>query len=224
MSTERQIAANRRNARLSTGPRTANGKLRVTRNAIKHGLTGRQAVLPHEDPNEFDDFRRALWLKLAPQGPLEAFLVDKICMDLWRLRRVPLLENAMYTAGERENEPTPLELMRQLGAKAAECIERENAEASTTPDSGERPTNAETPADAPSETEKSPAELFDPMNMIWRINGNPGFFANLWRHESDLQKSFYRALHELQRVQAMRAGERVSAPAAVDVNVNVGGN
>ena len=59
--------------------------------------------------------------------------------------------------------------------------------------------------------------------MIWRLRGNPGFFANLWRHESDLQRSVYRALLELQRLQATRAGERVPAPAAVDVNVNVEG-
>ena len=62
------------------------------------------------------------------------------------------------------------------------------------------------------------------MNMIWRINGNPGFFANLWRHEGALLRSFFRTLHELQRLQAIRAGERVQAPAAVDVDVNINGN
>jgi hypothetical protein len=197
--------------------------LRVAKNAIKHGLTGTQAVLPHEDPEEFEDFRKALWIQLAPQGPLEAVLVEKMNIDLWRLRRVPLLENAMYTAGERENELTGIELMRKLGREAAECLELERAEASAAPDSGERPANAETPTDAASEREKRPAELFDPRSMVWRLRGNPGF-ANLWRHESDLQKSFYRALHELQRLPAMRAGERVPVPAAVDVDVTMNRN
>ena len=192
--------------------------------ALSVGLTARQAVLPHEDPHDFDDFRNAFWLHLDPHGPVEAFLVEKICIDLWRLRRVSLLENAMYTAGERENEPTPLELMRKLGRETSEYLRRQGAEAGTAPEPGQRPANAETPADDASEPQERPTELSDPMNMIWRINGNPGFFANLWRHESDLQKSFYRALHELQRLQATRAGERVPAPAAVDVNVNVGGN
>lgn len=43
MATERQIAANRANARRSTGPKTAAGKLRSSRNAFRHGLSG---VLP----------------------------------------------------------------------------------------------------------------------------------------------------------------------------------
>ena len=35
---ERQLIANRLNAKKSTGPRTALGKLRSSRNALKHGL------------------------------------------------------------------------------------------------------------------------------------------------------------------------------------------
>jgi hypothetical protein len=38
MTSEAKIAANRRNAQLSTGPRTAAGKMRVRRNALRHGL------------------------------------------------------------------------------------------------------------------------------------------------------------------------------------------
>ena len=39
MASERQIAANRRNARKSTGPRSGAGKARASRNAYRHGLT-----------------------------------------------------------------------------------------------------------------------------------------------------------------------------------------
>ncbi len=39
MATERQIAANRRNARKSTGPRSSAAKKRASRNAYRHGLT-----------------------------------------------------------------------------------------------------------------------------------------------------------------------------------------
>jgi hypothetical protein len=39
MASERQIAANRRNARRSTGPRTSAGKSRASRNAYRHGLS-----------------------------------------------------------------------------------------------------------------------------------------------------------------------------------------
>ena len=46
MTSEAKIAANRRNAQRSTGPRTASGKSRVRRNALKHGL----AALVVRDP------------------------------------------------------------------------------------------------------------------------------------------------------------------------------
>lgn len=39
MASERQIAANRRNARKSTGPATMSGKRRSSSNALRHGLS-----------------------------------------------------------------------------------------------------------------------------------------------------------------------------------------
>ena len=43
VATERQIAANRRNARKSTGPRSTAGKSRARRNAYRHGLSATNA-------------------------------------------------------------------------------------------------------------------------------------------------------------------------------------
>lgn len=42
----------------------------------------------------------------------------------------------------------------------------------------------------------------------------------LGRYESMLEKAFYRAFHELQRLQAMRLGHPVVLPIAVDGEVN----
>jgi hypothetical protein len=43
MSSERQIAANRANAKRSTGPKTLVGKLTSSRNAFRHGFAGLQS-------------------------------------------------------------------------------------------------------------------------------------------------------------------------------------
>ena len=50
----------------------------------------------------------------------------------------------------------------------------------------------------------------------------PECLGKLSRYESALERGFYRALHELQRLQSVRAGEPVPAPVAVDVTVNGG--
>lgn len=42
MATTRQIAANRRNSKLSTGPRTDSGRAIVAQNARKHGLLSKE--------------------------------------------------------------------------------------------------------------------------------------------------------------------------------------
>jgi hypothetical protein len=40
VATAKQIAANRANARLSTGPKTDSGRFNSSRNAFRHGLSG----------------------------------------------------------------------------------------------------------------------------------------------------------------------------------------
>ena len=50
MATERQIAANRANAQKSTGPKTAAGKLKSSRNAYRHGLSCPFRFDPSFDP------------------------------------------------------------------------------------------------------------------------------------------------------------------------------
>ncbi|HEY3454131.1 MAG TPA: hypothetical protein VGK64_05965, partial [Bryobacteraceae bacterium] len=49
MSTAAQIAANQKNAQLSTGPVSQSGKAKSSLNAVKSGLTGRTVLLPSED-------------------------------------------------------------------------------------------------------------------------------------------------------------------------------
>src|ERR1039458_4008529 len=102
MSSDRQIAANGLNARQSTGPRTPAGKAKVSANALKHGLTGRDVVLPGENPDDFDSFRAGLLTSLDPQGELEGALAERIVVDFWRLRRVSIFEATLHRRGCKE--------------------------------------------------------------------------------------------------------------------------
>jgi hypothetical protein len=55
MTSQSRIDVNRRNAQLSTGPRTPQGKAAVRYNGLGHGLTARHAVLAGENPAAFEE-------------------------------------------------------------------------------------------------------------------------------------------------------------------------
>ena len=98
MATRTQIKANRDNAKKSTGPRTKQGKARVAKNALKHGLLARDTVLPGEDPADFDSQLGALEADIQPANSLEFELVRQIADAQWRMRRLTRLETGFISA------------------------------------------------------------------------------------------------------------------------------
>jgi hypothetical protein len=94
---ERRIQANRKNALRSTGPKTAQGKRTVARNAIKHGLLAREVVITAGDGEEnLEDFHalvERLWEYYEPVGVVEELLVQTIATCWWRKARVVRGEN-----------------------------------------------------------------------------------------------------------------------------------
>src|SRR2546421_474456 len=97
MASERQIAANRRNAQNSTGPRTAAGKARAADNARRHGLrtpiATDQVLAPQVEPlaraiTAGDDRPAVMaWARLVAEAALE---VERV-----RRARVALLDAAI---------------------------------------------------------------------------------------------------------------------------------
>lgn len=102
MASEKQIEANRANAKRSTGPKTAEGRTRSRANAWKHGLTADTLVIIGEVPDEFDELRIALLDSYDPQSPWESELVERLAGIFWRLRRVPFYEAAIVDARHEE--------------------------------------------------------------------------------------------------------------------------
>jgi hypothetical protein len=82
-----RIAANRRNAQKSTGPKSPEGKDRSRRNALKHGLTGQGVALPTEDKAEIERRFAALQRELKPSNELSEELVRRVAFMTVRIRR-----------------------------------------------------------------------------------------------------------------------------------------
>jgi len=64
----KKLASNRRNSLKSTGPRTPDGKRRVSRNAIRHGFYSKWLLVRHadgkEDESEYDDSYAAIYISI----------------------------------------------------------------------------------------------------------------------------------------------------------------
>src|ERR1700747_1646340 len=96
MTSFRQIGANRRNAQLSTGPVTDEGKRRSRQNAVRHGLTAETVIDALEDAEDYAAFEMAITADYDAQSAVERELVLRLASLLWRLRRATAIESGLF--------------------------------------------------------------------------------------------------------------------------------
>jgi hypothetical protein len=101
MANEKQIAANRKNALRSTGPRTEAGKAVSRHNSLKHGLTAEIVLLPSEDPEQLRELLDALRDKYQPEDLEEELQIERLATLYWQVRRVPGYEATLLRQEER---------------------------------------------------------------------------------------------------------------------------
>ena len=103
MATAKQLEANRKNAQASTGPQTPEGKGKVARNAVRHGIYSEVPILPGlERAEDWDAHRAGVLQSLGPAGTLEQSLAERVALCLWRLKRVAAYETAVAAVGLEE--------------------------------------------------------------------------------------------------------------------------
>lgn len=95
MTSDARIAANRRNAAKSTGPRTEEGKEAAAQNALRHGLTARRMVTARETEADFATFAASMRAALAPEDEVEETLAERVIFYAWRLQRTALAERGV---------------------------------------------------------------------------------------------------------------------------------
>ena len=89
-----KISANRKNAQLSTGPKTEVGKTKSALNAVKHGIFTKKYLknISDEESRDYETLRLGVFESLKPKDQMQAILCDKIAIDVWRLRKVLAFE------------------------------------------------------------------------------------------------------------------------------------
>ena len=97
---ENKIEANRENAKKSTGPRTAEGKSRSSRNATRHGLTSQRLIVRDDEQDEFFNFHKQLRQRIKPVGATEEEVFRQLLRSAWNLRRIERLEDELFDGSE----------------------------------------------------------------------------------------------------------------------------
>lgn len=184
MATPKQIAANQENARASTGPKSAGGLSRSSKNATRHGLTAGEVTIFDEAADRFDQLRDAYFDALQPVGAIETQLVNQMVIASWRLNRVYRIEAQMIRSEMEEQT-------QKVSDPLVDFIQNGNL----------------------ANLNESPKLPKNNLGTIFRkLSDERDRFFPLLRYEITAERSFYRALHNLERLQERRLGKPVSAP------------
>lgn len=190
MATEKQIAANRENAKASTGPITAGGLKRSSKNAVKHSLTASDVTIFDETAGDFEALRDGYVKAWQPDDAIEMRLVEQMAFAAWKLNRAHRIEAQVFKSE----------------------IKRQEHEA-------EKPNQATNTAISLDDLVqgKTPEHLKPNLGSAFRrLSDSRDHVFPLLRYEITAERSFYRALHNLDRRQERRIGRPVSAPHVID--------
>lgn len=221
MATPKQIAANRQNAKKSTGPTTLAGRANSSCNALKHGLTAAKITIFDEDAEAFNALYTDMMKEMAPVGSLEEFYAERAAICMWRLLRVPRIESEMFQCERRDaimdfaayqkqegnNQMVmwPLHESRIAAANSQEEAYKEGNRMAARGRSLLKKYNRNVHKDV-----GNSAAVFR------RLSGGQDLIARLSRYEADLERMLFRALAALHQLQAQRYDTIVEAPATVE--------
>ena len=228
MTSDKKVEANRRNALKSTGPKTPEGKTAVRLNALRHGLLSQEILLPGEDEQALRELSEHLRDELQPVGELENLLVDRIIASYWRLRRLGRVEAGIFAwnlygdlarrAHEKASSHTQPVILKAVydddNLIPPERIVPPEKDQETRSTAQEIVANQEIEAMKDAETPTLG------LTFIRDANG-ANAFSKLSRYEAAIERSLYKALHELQRLQATRRADgNALPPVAIDLDVS----
>ncbi len=185
--------ASRVNGARSQGPVTPDGKRRSALNAMTHGIFSRQVVLDCEDRYSYEQLAAGIFEHYRPVGGMELMLADRIAQEAWRLQRIARIEREIFDC-------RMVQLQRTWDQEDGLAKEDEQA--------------VGLPADSPLEGDAPPASKRQVrLGQAARMDFLNSTMGNLRLYETRIERSMYRAVAELRRVQA-EAMDRGAATAA----------
>ena len=202
MTSSRQIAANRRNAHLSTGPVTEEGKKRSRQNAVRHGLTAETVIDALEGAEDYAAFEMAVTADYDAQSAVERELVLRLASVLWRLRRATAIESGLFKIQARHL----LQFRQPRRTHRAQQTIRDGIYRHAVSTEGDMGGTEDEPMDA-----GSPSDPSDDLTCAFvRLSNLPTFpLDRLSRYEAALWRQACQILFTLQCLGRRRPWERL---------------
>ncbi|HYE19783.1 MAG TPA: hypothetical protein VEA69_15135 [Tepidisphaeraceae bacterium] len=203
---EKKLAANRANARKSTGPRTPAGKLASARNATRHALAARvdPAYLHPDDRALYATLLGALTAEHDPRTPTATLLVTRLALLAVRLARCALAEAELPTSildarqsAEYRRYESDVAAWKHRHAKLAAAHGRPHADRQCPPPP--KPGCLTETEDDPEKPDHPVVCLADACAARHDAK-NP--YARLQRYESATHRQFHQTLKTLQALSA----------------------
>jgi hypothetical protein len=171
------------------GPKTAEGKARSSRNAVKHGIRSPHPFIIEglESPEEWEEFKLGIIESRQPVGTQELELAINVAWDHWKLRRCRMHENAVLSKQVEETEDE---------------LQQGDAYEDGLPEDAPLP-----PIDPERLVHHQPANVIP----------NGWSMDRMLRYEAQVRKALNQDMNMLEVLQARRQGERTPL-ARVEVN------
>jgi hypothetical protein len=119
---ERQLAANRANARKSTGPKSAAGRLRASANSITHGMTARVVCFPGEDDQVFTERLQGYVDVLQPRNIVESDIIRDIVIAHTRKDRALKYEHVAIIDKQADQRVEIEQYYQSVGSEAETAL------------------------------------------------------------------------------------------------------
>ena len=166
MASQKQIAANRRNASKSAAARSEEARARIRFNALRHARRAQILILPGESQQDYDDCRDELTRSCKPRNEAEVRLLGRAVRAVWVAERAERVnELRIIELCEQENERAEIDVHKKMkwlfhdprGPLALYGL-------TSAADGGPRTSSHEKPADD---------EKYDPFVLVKQIEASP---------------------------------------------------
>ncbi|MGA2739446.1 MAG: hypothetical protein ABSG65_18645 [Bryobacteraceae bacterium] len=119
MATEKQIAANRRNALKSTGPRTPRGKAFTRLNALRHGLRAAAGTPLGEDLKELTQIRNQFMMRCQPQTAEQVHFLEQMATSRWLWLHWQRTEARVLSKASTKGPASQIAILDRLSVRQA---------------------------------------------------------------------------------------------------------